>query len=73
MLADEKEIRKEFGQRIKQLRTDRGWSQAGLSHIAEIDPGYVGKIERGETNPGLTYMVAIARAFDMPVWELLKY
>jgi transcriptional regulator with XRE-family HTH domain len=44
-----------------------------LSHEAEIDVGYLGKVERGTVNPGLIYITALARAFGLEVCELLKY
>jgi transcriptional regulator with XRE-family HTH domain len=73
MLQDERKITQEFGRRIRTLRKDRGWSMSDLSHEAEIDVGYLGKVERGTVNPGLIYITALARAFEMEVWELLKY
>ncbi len=72
MLKDE-HIKKKFGQRIKTLRVERDWSQAGLSHEADLDPGYIGKVERGEINPGLTYIYAIAKAFNMSLSELMDF
>lgn len=72
MVKDE-HIKKRFGRRIKQLRDERDWSQAGLSHEADLDPGYIGKVERGEINPGLTYIHAIAKAFKITLSELMDF
>lgn len=73
MLQDERKIIEDFGRRIRSLREARDWSQSDLSHEAEVDVGYIGKIERGRVNPGLIYITSLAKAFDMEVWELLKY
>jgi len=73
MLQDERKIIEQFGKRIRTLRKDRNWSISDLSHEAEIDAGYLGRVERGEVNPGLIYITALARAFDLELWELLKY
>jgi transcriptional regulator with XRE-family HTH domain len=73
MLIDEQKIIEEFGLRIKSLREARDWSQSDLSHEGDLDVGYIGKIERGQVNPGLIYIVKLARSFGMDVWELLKY
>jgi transcriptional regulator with XRE-family HTH domain len=72
-MQNDEHIKKQFGARIKQLREERGWSQVDLSHEAELDPGYIGKIERGTMNPGLTYIYALAEAFGITVSDLLKY
>jgi transcriptional regulator with XRE-family HTH domain len=72
-MPSDKQLKEQFGARIKQLRDERSWSQAQLSHEADLDPGYIGKIERGLINPGLTYLHKIASAFGITVSELLKY
>lgn len=73
MGQDEQKIIEAFGQRIKSLRDVRGWSQSDLSHEAEMDVGYIGKIERGQVNPGLIYITKLAQAFGLQIWELMKY
>ncbi|WP_177189120.1 helix-turn-helix domain-containing protein [Chitinophaga sp. YR573] len=70
---DEQKIIKQFGRRIRTLRKERGWSISDLSHEGELDAGYLGKVERGKVNPGLIYITALARAFEMEIWDLLKY
>lgn len=71
IMSDDNIILQQFGNCLRTLREEKGWSQVDLSHKAELDPGYIGKIERGQVNPGLTYLAALARSFDMEVWELL--
>jgi len=66
-------IKKEFGQRIRSLREERDWSQSDLSHEADLDVGYISKVELGKANPSLIYITSLAKAFGMEVWELLKY
>lgn len=73
MLKDEQHIREAFGKHLKSLRDERDWSQVDLSHAADLDPGYIGKIERGRVNPGLTYLVAIARGLDITLTELMDF
>jgi len=70
---DERKVIEEFGWRVRTLRKERGWSISDLSHEALIDAGYLGKVERGEVNPGLIYITSLAKAFEMEIWELLKY
>jgi transcriptional regulator with XRE-family HTH domain len=72
-MSDERTIMKQFGDRIRSLRILHGLSQAQLSHMTEMDPGYISKVELGKTNPGLVNIYAFAKAFKIEAWELLKY
>jgi transcriptional regulator with XRE-family HTH domain len=38
-----------------------------------LDRTYVGRIENLKRNPTLSTLVKIAKAFDIEVWELLKF
>lgn len=73
MLKDELHIREAFGRHLRALREGKDWSQVDLSHAADVDPGYIGKIERGAVNPGLTYLVAIARGLSITLSELVDF
>ncbi|MDA2912900.1 helix-turn-helix transcriptional regulator [Acidobacteriia bacterium AH_259_A11_L15] len=59
-----------FGNRVRALRRRRGWSQEELASRAGIHPTYLGGIERGERNPALANIAAIARALGVPVRKL---
>lgn len=58
-----------FGQSLRRLRTERGWSQERLAEAAGITLNYVGNLERGEQGPSLHVLVRLARALeiDLPV------
>ena len=57
--------------RMRLLRFQRRWSQENLAWEAELNRTYIGAIEREERNPGLDNVEKIARAFGIPVRELL--
>ncbi|MCO5231618.1 MAG: helix-turn-helix transcriptional regulator [Chitinophagales bacterium] len=63
----------EFGQRIKQLRTERNISQEKLSFSTGFHRTYIGMIERGERNISLTNMAVFAKVFEMSISELLNF
>lgn len=48
--------------RLKEIRRQRGLSQQQLGEIAGFDQGYISKIERGEANPSLDTIKALAAA-----------
>jgi len=64
---------KEFGNRIRQLRTDENFSQEQLSFKTGFHRTYIGMIERGERNISLTNMAIFAKAFSLTIDELLRF
>ena len=65
-------IEKQFGKRIRQLRETQGLSQEELAYRAGVHRTYLGGIERGERNPSLKNIAAIARALDIKLPDLLN-
>ena len=61
---------KEFGDRIRQLRNERNFSQEKLSFITGFHRTYIGMIERGERNISLTNMAVFAKVFELNIFEL---
>ena len=42
------DIAKSIGQRIRNYRTQLGWSQEKLAELSGCHPTYIGQLERGE-------------------------
>lgn len=61
-----------FGERIKTLRKERGWSQEKLAEKSGFHRTYIGMIERGERNPSLININVFAETFKISISELLK-
>lgn len=66
----EKIFLESFGQKIKQLRVSKGWSQEELGHESNLDRTYIGGIERGERNISLLKAKQIADALNIEMKEL---
>ena len=66
-------IIKEFGRRIKQLRTSKNISQEKLSFETGFHRTYIGMIERGERNISLNNIAVFAKVFEMNISELLDF
>ncbi|WP_418603672.1 helix-turn-helix domain-containing protein [Hwangdonia sp.] len=64
---------KEFGDRIRYLRTQENLSQEQLSYKTGFHRTYIGMIERGERNISLTNMAIFAKVFNLTIDELLKF
>ncbi|GHC46535.1 helix-turn-helix domain-containing protein [Ulvibacter litoralis] len=63
----------EFGNRIRELRTQENLSQEQLSYKTGFHRTYIGMIERGERNISLTNMAIFSKAFNLTLDELLKF
>jgi transcriptional regulator with XRE-family HTH domain len=68
-----KTIRNKFGEKVRELRRARGLSQEELAFRAGIHRNYLGGIERGERNPALDNISAIAKALGVNLSELLRF
>ncbi len=66
------DIKIQFGKRIKQLREERGLSQEGLAHLAELDRTYIPSIEKGERNVSIEVIQKLSVAFKIEISSLLK-
>lgn len=66
------QIQKAFGERIRELRKQKGLSQEALALACELDRTYIGGVERGERNISLLNIQRIADALGIPARELLS-
>jgi len=63
-------ILKRFGQRVKSLRLEKGWTQEELAERADLHRTYIGSIERYERNVSLLNVERIARALKVNITDL---
>lgn len=61
-----------FGERVRDLRKERGLSQEQLAFKADLHRTYIGMIERAEKNITLINIEKIANALDVPISDFLK-
>lgn len=61
-----------FGNRVRQLRKDRGWSQEEFAFRVGLDRSYVGGVERGERNISLENIELIRNTLQVSLSELFK-
>lgn len=62
---DQNAHRRRFGDRVRELRTERGWSQELLAERADLHRTYVVEVERGHRNASLDVIQALADALDV--------
>jgi len=67
-----KDLKAIFGNNIRRLRTDVGWSQEKLAEACGLHRTYIGAVEREERNVSLENIVEIARALNVRPSELME-
>ena len=65
-------IKKKFGEKVKLLRLEKGWSQEKFALKAELDRTYIPSIEAGKRNVSIVVIEKIALALDVEIIDLLK-
>ena len=65
-------VGRHLGRRVKQLRTERGWSLESLAGASGVSRSMLSQIERDQANPTLAVTLRIAGAFGMALGDLLE-
>ena len=63
---------KRVGNRIREIRAERGWSQEHLAHLVGVDRTYQSDVERGQRNFGMLLVFDYAKALRVRPDELLR-
>ncbi|MFC3749530.1 helix-turn-helix domain-containing protein [Paenibacillus sp. GCM10012306] len=61
------------GNRIRELRKAKGWTQEQLAEAASLHYSYIGGVERGDRNISLETLEKIIAAFDIPAIEFFRF
>ncbi len=67
------ELKKNIGQRIVELRTQKGWSQSDLARAVGKDRQAIEKLENGKVNPTLYSLLEIAEALKVSLAVLVDF
>jgi putative transcriptional regulator len=71
-MMDKLEELKLLGQRIRELRTAKGLSQAKLGLKIFKDQQSIHKVESGQFNPSYIYLLEICDGLEISIEELLR-
>ena len=64
-------VLKALGVYVRQRREALGMSQEDLAGLAELHRNYIGGIERGDRDPGLTALIELARGLGLSASALI--
>ncbi len=59
-----------IGQRIRELRKQKGLSQRGMESVSGLHACYISRVEHGHTVPMLETLERFAKALDVPLYRL---
>jgi putative transcriptional regulator len=57
---------------VKELRAERGWSQAALGEQLNVSRQTINSIEKGKYDPSLPLAFKIARLFGLSIEEVFE-
>ena len=69
-MREKSKILIKFGERVREIRIEKGLSQEQLAHLADVHRTYIGMIERAEKNITLINIEKIAKALNVNLKEL---
>jgi putative transcriptional regulator len=66
-------LKKKIGERIVELRTQKGWSQSDLARACNKDRQAIEKLESGKVNPTLYTLLELADAMEIGLPKLVDF
>lgn len=68
---DHEAVVRRFGERLKEIRRERGMTQADLAEKTAITASYIGRLERAGAAPGVDLVARLAAALGTTIADLL--
>jgi len=69
---EKEEVLKMVGERIREIRKEKGISQKQLAHTINKDQQSIQRLEAGKINPSIYYLFEIADGLKIDIAQLLK-
>ena len=71
--VNKEQLKKKIGQRIVELRSQKGWSQSDLARACNKDRQAIEKLENGKVNPTLYSLLEISNALEISLSKLINF
>jgi transcriptional regulator with XRE-family HTH domain len=66
------DVRRLVGWNIRRIRVERDLSIEALAGEAELEPSYLGKVERAAVNSSIDTLAVVARCMGVPIQDLFQ-
>jgi transcriptional regulator with XRE-family HTH domain len=66
------QIQRKLGDRIRKLRSRKGWSQEEFAAVSGVHRTYIGAVERGEKNLTISTLHTLAKTLDTSIAQLFR-
>lgn len=70
---DKEQLKKKIGQRIVELRSQKGWSQSDLARACNKDRQALEKLENGKINPTIYSLLEVVKALEVFLSKLVSF
>lgn len=67
------EQQERLGERIRQLREQKGWSQDTFAHLTGLNRSYPHKIETGKVDVRYSTLLRITQVFELSLSEFFSF
>jgi transcriptional regulator with XRE-family HTH domain len=68
---DKKAILLKLGEKVKEIRTQKGMTQTELAHRIGKDHPSINKLENGKVNPSYIFLLEVAEGLEVNIREFL--
>jgi transcriptional regulator with XRE-family HTH domain len=70
---DKEVLLKKLGERIREIRKEKGISQKQLAHSIGKDQQSIQRLEAGNINPSYYYLFEISKGLDVTLHNLIEH
>jgi len=71
-LAEQK-VRKQLGEKIRELRDKSGITQDKLAIDIHSSSAYISHVEKGLRTPSVSFLIKVSYRLKVQLWELFKF
>jgi len=68
-----KPIKKLLGERIREIRKSKGFTQEQLAEMVGVEPRHISRVEGGYNSPSIERLAKISEALGVPINEFFNF
>lgn len=68
-----KPIRKLLGERIRELRKAKGYTQEQLAELVGVEPRHISRVEGGYSSPSIDRLAKVSEVLGVPIKDLFDF